>query len=204
MRLLPREEKFFTYLLGQADLIREASNALLSALRDGNSHLEEAAVKIRNFEQRGDEIIHEVFKALNRTFITPLDPEDLHSLASYLDDVLDAIEDVSQRLVDYRIDPVTPPMVEMAARIASCAQALQRAFDALDKDEKLLVHCIEINRLEEEVDELLRLAIMELFDTERDPIRVIKYKEVYEFLELAADRCEDVADALQNVVIKNS
>ena len=204
MRLLPREEKFFHYLLGQADLIWEASNALLSALRDGNSHLEEAAQKIRNFEQRGDEIIHDVFTALNLTFITPLDPEDLHSLASYLDDVLDAVEDVSQRMVDYRIDPVTPPMVEMAERIVSCAQALQKAFDALDKDEKLLAHCIEINRLEEEVDGILRRAIQNLFDTERDPIRVIKYKEVYEFLELAADRCEDVADALQNVVIKNS
>jgi uncharacterized protein len=204
MRLLPREEKFFHYLLGQADLIREASGALLAALRDGNSHLDDAAEKIRGFEQRGDEIIHEVFKALNLTFITPLDPEDLHSLASHLDDVLDAIEDVSQRLVDYRIDPVTPPMVEMAACIVSCSQSLQKAFDALDKDEKLLVHCIEINRLEEEVDGILRRAIKDLFATEQDPIRVIKYKEVYEFLELAADRCEDVADALQNVVIKNS
>jgi len=204
MRLLPREEKFFHYLLGQADLIWEASNALLSALSNGNSHLEEAADKIRAFEQRGDEIIHDVFTALNLTFITPLDPEDLHSLASHLDDVLDAIEDVSQRMVDYRIDPVTPLMVEMAARIVSCARAIQKAFDALDKDEKLLAHCIEINRLEEEVDGLLREAIKNLFDSEHDPIRVIKYKEVYEFLELAADRCEDVADVLQNVVIKNS
>ena len=204
MRLLPREEKFFHYFLGQADLIWEASNALLAALREGNSHLEEAAVKIRGFEQRGDEIIHEVFRSLNLTFITPLDPEDLHSLASHLDDVLDAIEDVSQRLVDYRIDPITPPMVEMAVRVVFCAQALQKAFDALDKDQKLLVHCIEINRLEEEVDDILRQAIKNLFATERDPIRVIQYKEVYEFLELAADRCEDVADALQNVVVKNS
>lgn len=204
MRLLPREEKFFHFFLAQVDLIAEAAASLLAALQAGNSQLEPAAEKIRRLEQQGDEIIHEIFRTLNQTFITPLDPEDLHSLASYLDDVLDAIEDVSQRLVDYRIDPVTPLMVEMGTHIVACSTSLQLAFRALNKHEKVLDHCIDINHHEGAVDELLRQAVIELFDTERDPIRVIKYKEIYDFLELTADSCEDVADALQNVVVKNS
>lgn len=204
MRLLPREEKFFQFFLSQVALIREASSLLLDGARSGNAHLVQAADKIRALEQRGDEIIHEVFQALNKTFITPLDPEDLHSLASYLDDVLDAIEDASQRMVDYRIEPIPPMVIEMCEHIVACAQSMQAAFDALNRNEMLLDHCIEINRQEEIVDSILRQAVRNLFDSEKDPIRIIKYKEIYEFLETTTDRCEDVADALQNVVVKNS
>lgn len=204
MRLLPREEKFFVYFLNQAGLIAEAAKWLLEGARAGNAHLTEAADKIRALEQRGDEIIHEVFQTLNKTFITPLDPEDLHSLASHLDDVLDAIEDASQRMVDYRIEPIPPVVIQMCEVILGCAKSMQLAFDALNKNEKLLDHCIEINRLEEVADNLLRQAVRQLFDTEKDAIRIIKYKEIYEFLETTTDRCEDVADVLQNVVVKNS
>lgn len=204
MRLLPREEKFFQYFLSQVRLIGQAADSLLLGVKQGNEHLLEAAERIRLLEREGDEIIHEIFRTLNQTFITPLDPEDLHSLASHLDDVLDALEDTSQRMVDYRIDPIPPVVIEMAGHVVSCANSLKAAFDALYKNEKLLEHCIEINRLEDVVDGLLRVSVRELFDTEKDPIKIIKYKEVYEFLEHTTDACEDVADALQNVVVKNS
>lgn len=204
MRLLPREEKFYAFFLRQAALIGEASASLLDGVKAGNAHLAESADKIRELERRGDEVIHEIFSTLNQTFITPLDPEDIHSLASHLDDVLDTLEDASSRLLDYRIEPISPSIIELAGEIVACTKALERAFDALNRNEKVIEHCIEINNHEGIADEIQRRAVRELFETERDPIRIMKLKEIYDFLEATTDRCEDVADALQNVVVKNS
>ena len=204
MRLLPREERFFQYFLDQVKLITEASALLLDGARGGNSRLEESVKRIKELEMKGDSIIHEFFTKLNQTFITPLDPEDLHSLSSHLDDVLDGIEDAAHRLHAYHLEPAGSVIVELCEHIVACAKELQLAFVALNENQKLLDHCIEINRLEEVVDHLVRKAVSDLFDHETDPIRIIKLKEVYEFLELTTDRCEDVADTLQNVVVKNS
>jgi predicted phosphate transport protein (TIGR00153 family) len=204
MRLLPREEKFYAFFLRQAALIGEASASLLEGVKAGNAQLAQSATKIRDLERRGDEVIHEIFSTLNQTFITPLDPEDIHSLASKLDDVLDTLEDASSRLVDYRIEPISPVIIELSNEIVASTEALQRAFDALNKNQKLIDHCIEVNHHEGYADEIHRRGVRELFDTERDPIRIMKLKEIYDFLEATTDRCEDVADALQNVVVKNS
>jgi predicted phosphate transport protein (TIGR00153 family) len=204
MRLLPREEKFYAFFLRQIALIVEAAVTLLEGVSAGNTHLAEAAEKIRNLEHRGDEVIHEVFSTLNQTFITPLDPEDIHSLASHLDNVLDTLEDAAIRMLDYRIEPISPVIVELSTEIVACVKALERAFDALNKNQKVIEHCIEVNRHEGIADEILRRGVRELFDTERDPIRIMKLKEIYDYLEATTDRCEDVADALQNVVVKNS
>jgi len=204
MRLLPRQEKFFTSFLGQVRLISEASRLLLEAVKQGNSHLSRAAVRIQQLEQEGDEIIHDIFTRLNQTFITPLDPEDIHSLSSSLDDVLDGIEDAAYRMVAYRLEPIPPTVTELCQVVHDCALSLEKAFDALNKDEKLLDHCIEVNRLEDYADQLVRRAVADLFQKETDPIALIKQKEIYEFLEDTTDRCEDVADVLQNVVVKNS
>jgi len=204
MRFLPREEKFFALLLSQANIILEAASALLAGAQAGNAHLSECAARIIKLEQQGDEVIHDLFLRLNQTFITPLDPEDIHSLASHLDDVLDGIEDAIHRMVAYRVEPIPPEVVELCGIVHACAQSLQSAFEALQRDEKLLQHCIEINRQEEKADHLVRRAVKELFEHEKDPIKLIKLKEIYEFLEDTTDRCEDVADVLQNVVVKNS
>jgi predicted phosphate transport protein (TIGR00153 family) len=204
MRFLPREEKFFELFMDQVKLIEQAANLMLESTRAGNARLESAAQQIGALEQKADEIIHDVFKRLNQTFITPLDPEDIHSLASHLDDVIDGMEDAVYRMVAYRIAPIPPVVVHVCERIVRCAQALHAAFDALHNNGKLLDHCIEINRLEDEVDVIVRSAIRELFENERDPIQLIKLKEIYELLEQTTDYCEDVADALQNVVVKNS
>jgi uncharacterized protein len=204
MRLLPRDEKFFHLFQKQVGIISEASRLLLDGVRSGKGRLAGAAGEILVLEHRGDEVIHEVFRRLNQTFITPIDPEDVHSIASALDDVLDGIEDTSHRLVSYHIDPIPPVMVTLAEIVASCAKAMQAAVEALEKNGHTMEHCIEINRLENEADRIGRSAVADLFDSETDPIRLIKLKEVYEFFEATVDSCEDVADVLQNVVVKNS
>jgi hypothetical protein len=204
MRLLPREEKFFHFFNDQAQLIVQASRLLRESTEKGNSAVATAATEINKFEQKGDEIIHEIFTKLNQTFITPLDPEDIHSLGSYLDDVLDALEEAAHRIVAFKIEPIPPAVVEFAKLIEACAMSMSKAFTALSGDRLLLEHCIEINRLEDSADRLLRTAVVDLFDNEKDPIRLIKLKEIYELLEETTDRAEDVADVLQNVIVKNS
>jgi uncharacterized protein len=204
MRFLPRQEKFYESFLGQVRLISEASGVLLDAVRIGNSDLARAAVRIQQLEHEGDEIIHDIFTRLNQTFITPLDPEDIHSLSSRLDDVLDGIEDAAYRMVAYRLEPIPPTVIELCQIVRDCALSLEKAFEALDKDEHMLEHCIEVNRLEDYADQLVRRAVADLFQQETDPIALIKQKEIYEFLEDTTDRAEDVADVLQSVVVKNS
>lgn len=203
MRLLPREEKFFHYFIEQADLIAQAAEQFRQAAEKGMSALREAEVSIARLEQKGDEIIHEIYTRLNQTFITPLDPEDIHSLGSHMDDVLDGIEESVHRIVAYKIDPIPATVIELGRIIEGCAGTLQKAFRALDADKPLLEHSIEINRLEEQADHVVRAAIVDLFDKETNPITVIKLKEIYENLEQTTDYCEDVADALQNVIVKN-
>ena len=204
MRLLPREEKFYHLFLKQVEIISEASRLLLEGVRGTSARMAGAATEINVLEHRGDEVIHELFTRLNQTFITPIDPEDIHNLSSALDNVLDGVEDTAHRLVSYRIDPVPAAMVKLSEIVASCAKALKEAFDALENDGPIMEHCIEINRLENEADLIGRASVVDLFDQEKDPITLIKLKEVYEFFEGTIDSCEDVADVLQNVVVKNS
>ena len=204
MRLLPREEKFYHLFVKQVEIISEASRLLLDGVRSGNSRLAGCATEILSLEHRGDEIIHEIFTRLNQTFITPIDPEDIHNISSALDNVLDGIEDTVHRLVSYHIDPIPPTMVTLAEIVASCARTLKSAFEAVERKGAIMAHCIEINRLENEADLIGRSAVADLFNKEKDPITLIKLKEVYEFFENTIDSCEDVADVLQNVVVKNS
>lgn len=204
MRFLPREEKFYHLFQKQVDLIAEASQLLLEGLRSGSARLATVATNINVLENRGDEVIHEIFTRLNQTFITPIDPEDIHNISSALDDVLDGIEDTSHRIVSYRIDAIPPNMVALAELVASCAANMKKAIEAVEKNGPVLPHCIEINRIENEADRIGRSAVAELFDKESDPIKLIKLKEIYEFFEATIDSCEDVADVLQNVVVKNS
>jgi hypothetical protein len=204
MKLFPREEKFFEYFQQQVHFICQAANLLVEGAASGNAHLASAAHQIRAIEEQADTVIHDIFTRLNSSFITPLDPEDIHSLAAHLDDVIDGIEDSVHRMLAYRIDPLPTTVLELCRIIQSCAHTLQQAFGALAKGLPLLSHCIEINRLEEAADQLGRNAVSDLFQNEKDPIRIMKLKEIYEFLEQTTDRCEDVADALQNVQVKNS
>jgi uncharacterized protein len=204
MNLLPREEKFFEYFHQQVKFICQAADLLVEGAASGNAHLASAAHQIKAIEEQADTVIHEIYTRLNSTFITPLDPEDIHSLSSHLDDVIDGIEDSVHRMLAYRIDPLPGTVLELCRLVQSCGLSLLKAFEALAKDQPFMDHCIEINRLEEAADQLVRGAVANLFQDEKDPIRIIKLKEIYEFLEQTTDYCEDVADALQNVQVKNS
>jgi len=204
MRLLPREEKFYHLFHKQVEIISEAARLLVDGVKTGNSRLAGAATEISVLEHKGDEVIHEVFNRLNQTFITPIDPEDIHAIASALDNVLDGIEDTSHRLVAYRIDPIPPVMILLSEMVAACAKEMHAALTELEKNGSTMEHCIEINRIENEADRIGRSAVADLFNNEKDPIRLIKLKEVFEYLEATVDSCEDVADVLQNVVVKNS
>lgn len=204
MKFLPREEKFFALFLDQVRLIAEAAHLLLEGARAGNAQLAQAAEKIKQLEQKADNVIHDIFLRLNQTFITPLDPEDIHSLSSHLDDVMDGLEDASHRMVAYRVEPIPPTVIEVCQHIVAIVGSLQAAFQALQNDQKLMEHCIEINRLEEVVDSVVRQAVRDLFANEKDAIQLLKLKEIYEYLEQTTDYCEDVADALQSIVVKNS
>jgi predicted phosphate transport protein (TIGR00153 family) len=204
MKFLPREEKFFELFLDQVRYICEAATLLLAGAEAGNEHLAKAAEQIAILERKADDVIHDVFRRLNQTFITPLDPEDIHSLSSHLDDVIDAIEEAVHRMVIYDIEPIPPVVVEVCRNIVASSKSLQSAFESLNSSQKILDHCIEINRIEDVTDDIVRNAVRDLFANEKDPIRIMKLKEIYELLEQTTDRCEDVADTLQNVVIKNS
>lgn len=204
MRFLPREEKFFHFFLQQAAIIRDAAKLLQSSCHTGQPSLQATAEQIATLEANADLILHDIFEKLNATFITPIDPEDIHALASFLDDVMDHIEDGAHRMNAYQVDEITPELKELVDLIAQCTESLEKAFQSLEEGKSVMAHCIEINRAEGAADVVERRAVANLFRNEKDPIRLLKYKEIYEIFELATDACEDVADHLQNVVVKNS
>ncbi len=204
MRILPREEKFFELLNTQTRLINEAASVLLEGVQTGNSHLKLIEPRIQQYEHECDEILHEVFKRLNQTFITPLDPEDIQTLCSHLDDVMDGMEEAAHCIVSYKIDPIPAPIVDICRFLVQTVAEVKAAVEVMDKNREIVEHCIEINRLEDQVDKIVRQAIVDLFEEESNPILVIKLKEIYDVLEWTVDSCEDVSDVLQNVVVKNS
>jgi len=204
MRLLPREEKFYHLFLKQVDIISEASRLLLDGVRTGNARMAGAATEISVMEHRGDEVIHEVFTRLNQTFITPFDREDIHLLSSSLDDVLDFVNAAAIRMTLYGITNPPPAAAEIAGFIVTQAGELSKAVALLDDNQRLLEHCVEVNRLENEADRVSRRAIAELFEREKDPIQLIKIKELYEVLETATDKAEDAANVLEAVALKSA
>jgi predicted phosphate transport protein (TIGR00153 family) len=206
MRLLPRETSYFDQFEQQGRKTVEGCAALL-ALMD---HIGEAAARakeIKRIEEDCDTITHTVVASLHRTFITPIDRNDIHRLITKMDDVMDFVEAVSERIVLYEITVSTDEMRALARNLLACAERTLEAVTGL-RDLKnpglVLEKCVEINRLENEADALLRGAIARLFREEKDPVAIIKWKEVYELLESATDRCEDVANVIEGVVLENS
>jgi predicted phosphate transport protein (TIGR00153 family) len=173
---------------------------LFTDYRDVNIKIDE----IRRIEHLGDEMTHSIMRKLNQTFITPFDREDIHTLASSLDDVLDFINAACARIVMYRITDPPPEAGTLARLILAQCEELGQALSHLQKSDHVLSRCVEINRLENEADQVSRVAIARLFEQETDPITLIKIKELLEFLETATDKAEDVADVLETVVLKNT
>jgi predicted phosphate transport protein (TIGR00153 family) len=204
MNLLPKDEKFFFLFERHAQIICQASKLLISGLNDDYAGVCRIQEDISKIEDEGDHVVHDIFRHLRSTFITPFDPEDIQSLATALDDVLDGIEDVTFRIVAYRLKPIPPAVSLLAEKVARSCTILAEAIKALHEKKPVLNLCIEINRLENEADTLERNLIGELFRNEKDPIELIRKKEIYELLEATTDRCEDVADVIQNVSVKNN
>jgi len=204
-RILPRDEKFFELFGEQAEVLHEAAGLLVKMLETDDRDVREHANRIKSLEHRGDQMTHDIITRLNQTFITPLDREDIHSLSSRLDDVLDLVDAAATRVLLFKLKDVRPPAIELARIIQRATAEIEAAVPhILDKREKILDHCQELNRLEHESDTVCRSAIAQLFDEEPNAIELIKWKELYEVLEAAVDKAEDVADVLESVVLKSS
>jgi uncharacterized protein len=203
LNLLPKDEKFFEYFHQQSGILCEASILLLSGLQGGYEGMTLVSKRMEALERSGDEIVHRLFDRLRKTFITPFDPEDIQALASTLDDVLDTLEDATFRIVAFRIDPIPPAAVELGEMIANCCRAVDRALHALEAKKSVMEDCIEVNRLEDQADTVERTVLANLFNSNTDAITLVKLKELYELLESTTDRCEDVADVIQNIAVKN-
>jgi hypothetical protein len=200
--LIPREEKFFEDFQALADQIR-AGAQLLEEMLAPDPPLWDKADEIKEVEHKCDFLTHAIIQRLNRTFVTPLDREDIHALARSLDDVMDAIDAAASRIRIYRLNRVRFGARELARIITRSAEQVQAAMHTLEQKKGVVVdYAIEINRLENEEDRRHQEAVMRLFDEETDPIVVMKWKEALDFLEDATDRCEDVANVLEGVVVK--
>ncbi|MBI5167284.1 MAG: DUF47 domain-containing protein [candidate division NC10 bacterium] len=201
LRIIPREEKFF-------DMFEEAARNILigaQALCDMIEDLVDAEAKaqgIKEIEATGDRITHEIIKKLHRTFVTPIDREDIYKLTSALDDVLDLTEAAAARMALFKIKESTKEAKELCHIILKSAEEIVKAITNLRKLANVYDHCVEINRLENVADTVCRDAIARLFDEGFPPLEVIKWKEIYETLETATDRCEDVANIVEGVVLK--
>ena len=202
-RLFPREESFFELFNEAARNIHEAAQALTAMMESYDDPPAQAA-RIKELEHKGDRYTHEVMKRLNQTFITPFDREDIHALTSALDDVLDLIDGVADRMVVFKVDKPTPEAGHLAALIERSAVAIVAGVSHLNTLAEVAPVCVEINSLENEADRVARDAVGRLFEEERDPLTIIKWKEIYETLEAATDRCEDVANVLENIALKNA
>jgi predicted phosphate transport protein (TIGR00153 family) len=201
-RLIPREEKFYTDF---QDLAVELHGGalLLEAMVATDRPDWNKADEIKDVEHKCDSITHEIIQRLNRTFVTPLDREDIHALARTLDDVMDAIDAAASLIRLYRLETVRYGVREMAQIVTASTSEIRPALDALKDNKGLITHAVEINRLENEADRIHAQAVSQLFDEERDPIMVMKWKETLDFLEAATDRCEDVANLLEGVMVKH-
>ena len=203
--LIPKEEKFFKLFKDMTENIIDGAK-LLKDMLDNFDNPTESQRKIKDVEHKGDSITHDIIQMLNKTFVTPLDREDIYALASKLDDILDLIDASAQRVIMYNVDSIPAEAKSLGFIILQSCYAVDKAVAMLGKktNEQIFAACVEINALENEADRVSREAISRLFDEEKDPIQLIKWKEIYETLERATDKCEDAANILESVVVKNA
>ena len=206
MRLLPHDASFFAHFEHQGQKTVEGCRAFLDMV-ENPTDLESRAERVKQIEHECDEITHAVVEGLHKTFITPIDRSDIYALITKMDDIMDFVEAAADRVALYEIPTMTKEVGDLARCLVSSAEHVLGAVSSirdLGKPNGILQHCIEINRLENVADNILRSALARLFKEEKDPIAVIKWKEIYETLESATDRCEDVANIIEGVVLENS
>lgn len=201
--ILPREEKFFSLFKDMAVKVVQGAHLLRDLMTD-YTDVDAKTRAIRTVEHEADLITHDILDRLNKSFITPIEREDIRALAQYLDTVLDDIEGVANRLLAYGIERPTPAAVEMTSLICQAAEQIQKAIDGLRNLKSIQIFVVEISRLENMADNISREMIGKLFREEQDIRELIRWKEIYEKLERCADRCEDVANVIEDIVVKNA
>lgn len=203
-KFFPNKFNIFDLYEKQIGYAVEAATYFRKIVSDG-SISKESLEKIHDMEHSGDDVAHEIIEQLNKTFITPFDREDIHSLAKEIDDIVDMINTITGRLLLYKLTKVNKNLVEFSEMIEKSVVAVSKAIICL-RDTKdvasLKSACVEVNRLENAGDTLRDTALTELFDTEKDPIAVIKWKEIYQEAETILDICEDVAHVVENIIVK--
>ena len=202
-KFIPKEEKFFDMFISMAQNAHESSK-LLTLMMEQPDKIRDTAESIKALEHKGDRMTHDLIVKLNKTFIVPIDREDIYGLSSKLDDVTDLIESIARRLVLFKVTEVSEPALELARVLQRSTAAIVVAVSELQNGMKVMDPCIEINRLEDEADHIYHLALAKLFESEKDPIALIKWKELYEKLEASLDRCEDVANVIEGIIVKNA
>ncbi len=203
-RLFTKDEKFFHLFVQMSIYIVEAAEALKQILDEPAGHITWCSARIKELEHKGDELTHQVIQELNKTFITPIDREDIHDLCTCLDDVLDLIDSTSVRIVLFKITERITDLPEMAGVLLNQAKEIQAAVSKLQDNDHVEERCIEINRLENDADRLFQTAVGRLFEEVKDPIDVIKRKEIIDTLERATDKAEDVANILETITVKHA
>jgi len=201
-RLIPREEKFYADFQALADELQHGATQLEEMLA-GEEAVWDKAEEIREIEHKCDFLTHEIISRLNRTFVTPIDREDIHELAKSLDDVMDSIDAVATLLKLYKLSRIRFGARELAATITASTKQIRLALDALEGRKGVTTHAVEINRLENEADSIARHVTADLFSGRHDVLDVMRWKEIYGRLEGAADKCEDVANAIESIVVKS-
>ena len=206
MRLLPREGKFFDYFNEHAEHAVAAAAELKALLAD-ITDLEARRRKIEKHEKQADHIAHQTFQLLHQTFVTPLDRDEIHRLITSMDDVLDLMEDVAQTLFLYDVRTVTTDAQRLADICVACTQKVRDAvamLESMANADAILKVCAEIDRLEADADHVMRSAMAKLFREEPDAKEIIKLKEIYQLLESVTDKCEDVANLIEGIVLENA
>lgn len=201
---LPREDEYFTLFSQMTEKIQEASSGLVEMLNDKSENFGAHTKHIKKVEHDCDELMHKITRKLNSSFITPFDREDIYTLSIALDDICDYIDAGARAIVMYDIREINNHAKDLARIIQSLAKAINAAAAMLSKPNGMNQHFVEIHRLENEADEVYFRATGELFLNETDPIKLIKWKELYEILENATDRCESVANIIESIVLKHS
>jgi hypothetical protein len=202
LRLLPKDQKFFDLFEQQGENIAAAARVLEELTLD-YPNAKAKAQQVKDLEHAGDTLTHELVRRLSTTFITPIDREDIYALSGRLDDVLDLIDAVADRLLLYKIETPTEGCLAMAKIIVKAAEETDRAVRCLRALSPYYhKHCVEVNRLENEADRLLRDELAALFEGKTDAIEVIKWKELYETMESVTDRCEDVVNVIEQIILK--
>jgi uncharacterized protein Yka (UPF0111/DUF47 family) len=202
LSLIPRERRFYDLFDKQATNI-VVSAELLHGLED-TAHARECQKAIKTYEHAGDELTHEIIQLLNRTFVTPFNREDIYALTAGMDDLIDYSEEIADTIALYQPATLPGAVHEMSGLILDAARELKTAVNKLYAQKAMNEHWIEVHRIENVGDEVSRKAIAELFRGGFDPLEVVKLKDIYTLLEDSLDRCEDVANVIESIVIKNA